>query len=221
VNSTENYRSRLQDTARAQDYAFRFERGPRRKIDQLEQRAVRALLAKMPECRTVLDVPCGAGRFLPNLSANQRQVIEMDQAAEVIEFAQNRAQDLGLKAQFLQGDAAMTGLPNTSVDLVFCNRLLHHIVSANERAVFLREFHRVSKRYLLISFFDYRSFQALRVFFKRLRGRNPDYTGQPTLTEFCEEVARSGFEVKEVMPTGAIWVAEKYLLAEKKSSGGK
>lgn len=219
-NTTDTYRTRLQDEERARDYASRFERGPRRRTDQREQRAVKRIFSGLPDCRTVLDVPCGAGRFLGNLAENQREVIEMDQAAEVLEFAQQRATKLGLRARFVQGDAGRTGLPDGSVDAVFCNRLLHHITSAPERAAFLREFHRVTRRYLVVSFFDYRSFGALRVFLKRLKGRKPDYAGQPTLAEFRAEVVRCGFALKDIVPTGAFWVSEKYFVLEKSSLGG-
>jgi ubiquinone/menaquinone biosynthesis C-methylase UbiE len=219
-NTTVTYRNRLQDAERARDYALRFERGPRRRIDQREQRAVKRIFSELAECRTVLDVPCGAGRFLANLASNQRDVIEMDQAAEVLEFARQRAAKSGLRARFLQGDAGRTGLPDGSVDAVFCNRLLHHITSAPERAAFLLEFHRVTRRYLVVTFFDYRSFGALRVFLKRLKGRKPDYAGQPTLAEFHDEVVRCGFTLREIVPTGLFWVSEKYFVLEKTSTGG-
>lgn len=214
-SSTETYRSRLQDQVAARRYAERFERGARRRINEREQRAVRRIFSSLGGCLSVLDVPCGAGRFLQVLSADGRQVTGMDMAAEVLPFARERAQDLGVNATFLQGDASGTGLPDQSVDAVFCNRLLHHITTAEERAVFLRELHRVTRRHLVVSFFDYRQFGRLRVWLKRLKGRRVDYWGQPTLAEFGAEVARCGFRIREVVPTGPPWVAEKYLVLEK------
>ena len=220
-NTTDTYRLRLQDEDRARDYASRFERGPRRQIDQREQRAVKRIFSRLSDCRSVLDVPCGAGRFLANLATGGREVIEMDQAAEVLDFARERAGKLGLRARFVQGDAGKTGLADASVDAVFCNRLLHHITSAPERAAFLREFHRVTRCHLVVSFFDYRSFETLRVVLKKLKGRKPEYSGQPTLAEFCEEVAHTGFRLKEIVPTGAFWVAEKYFVLEKDRTGAR
>jgi len=95
------------------------------------------------------------------------------------------ARKAGVTARFVQGDAGATGLPDAGVDAVFCNRLLHHIRSALERAAFLRELRRVTRRYLVVSFFDYRSFEALRVFLKKLKGRKVNYAGQPTVEEFA------------------------------------
>jgi ubiquinone/menaquinone biosynthesis C-methylase UbiE len=120
-----------------------------------------------------------------------------------------------LKVKFIQSDAAKIPLADGAVDCVFCNRLLHHILSANERSVFLREFHRVARKYVVISFFDYRAFGGIRKIFKALKGRKTKYDQQPTFAEFTEEVTRSGFNVREVVATGAPWVAQKFFVLEK------
>lgn len=215
MNDTDSYRSRLQTSRKAERYANRFERGPRRRIDQREQRAVRKIFSNLPEVRSVLDVPCGAGRFLANLAQGGRQVTEVDVAVEILELGRQRAGQAGLKAVFVPGDAANLPLEAGSVDAVFCNRLLHHITTADERAVFLREFHRVARRYAVISFFDYQSFGKLRRFLKKLKGRRVSYDGQPSLKEFEAEVTACGFGVLRVVPTGPLWVSEKYLVLEK------
>ena len=215
MTTTDSYRSRLQNTKKATRYANRFTQGPRRRIDQREQRAVRKIFSALPDVKTVLDVPCGAGRFLKTLSQGGREVMEMDVATEILEFGRQQAAEAGIQAVFRPGDAAHLPLENDSVDVVFCNRLLHHITAANERAVFLREFHRVARRYLVISFFDYLAFGGLRRFLKKLKGRTVNYDGQPTLKQFCAEVAAAGFKVIRIVPTGPIWVAEKYFVLKK------
>ena len=215
VNTTETYRGRCQDGACAYDYAMRFERGPRRGIDAREQKAVRKIFSQLRDCRSLLDVPSGAGRFLRNLAGEKRAVIEMDSALEMLQFAMDRAVKAGIESSFIQGDASRLPLPNASVDGVFSNRLLHHITSAGERAIFLREFHRVSRRYLVVSFFDYRAFGKLRIFLKRLKGRKVNYNGQPTLEEFRTEVTSAGFRVRSFVPTGGPWVSQKYFVLEK------
>ena len=194
---------------------MRFERGPRRGIDAREQRAVRKIFSQLSDCRSLLDVPSGAGRFLRNLAGEKRAVIEMDSALEMLQFAMDRAAKAGIESSFIQGDASRLPLPNGSVDGVFSNRLLHHIKSAGERAVFLREFHRVARRYLVLSFFDYRKFGKLRILLKKLKGRKVNYAGQPTLEEFRSEVTAAGFRVRFLVPTGGPWVSQKYFVLEK------
>lgn len=210
-----SYSTRLQDTAEAEKYARRFEHGSRARIDRREQRAVRRIFGTLPECHSVLDVPCGAGRFLPTLAEFCSDVMGADIAAEVLEFARRKAETTGGRARVFRGDASHLELADGAVDAVFCNRLLHHILKSEERAKILRELHRVTRRYLVVSFFDYQGFGALRRFFKRLKGSKPIYEGQPTLEQFTTEVVRAGFRLREVVPTGPFWVSQKYCVLEK------
>lgn len=209
------YSGRFQNSAKAQKYATRFEKGGRRRINAREQKAVRKIFSGLKDCRSVLDVPSGAGRFLQNLAQENREVIEVDVSAEILEFAKERAEKLGVKAQFKQGDASHLPFDEKSVDAIFCNRLLHHFPDSSQRMTFLREFHRVSRKYLVVSFFDYLAFGGLRKFFKKLKGRKVAYEGQPTLEEFRNEVAQCGFRLLEIVPTGAPWIAQKYFVLEK------
>ncbi|MCX8090620.1 MAG: class I SAM-dependent methyltransferase [Verrucomicrobiae bacterium] len=209
------YRARLQEEADAARYAARFERGSRARIDRREQRAVRAIFAGLPDCRTVLDVPCGAGRFLRTLAAADRRVIGVDAARAILTHAQSRAHHAGLQAAWIQADAARLPLRDDAVDAVFCNRLLHHIHQPAERAVILRELRRVARRYLIVSFFDYHRFGRLRRLLKRLKGSRPNYDKQPTRAAFCAEVAACGLRLRQIVPTGPIWVAQHYFVLEK------
>jgi ubiquinone/menaquinone biosynthesis C-methylase UbiE len=211
---SKTYRQRMQHAKRARLYAERFETGARRRINQREQKAVARIFEALDGCRSVLDVPSGAGRFADVL-AKSRVLIEADVAFEILEHARERTEASRLSVQFLQSDASRLALAPASVDCIFCNRLLHHIHSPAERAVFLREFHRVTKRYLVISFFDYHAFGTVRRILKALKGRKPKYDQQPTFAEFSAEVVQCGFDVREVVATGAPWVAQKYFVLEK------
>lgn len=211
----ETYRRRLQDAEIAAGYAERFQRGSRRRIDRREQRVVRRIFARLPDCRSVLDVPSGAGRFLPVLATEGRWVIEADVAMEILRIARQRAAAPANRGAFLQADAARLALRDECVDCVFSNRLLHHVLDRRQRATILREFCRVTRRYAVVSFFDYHAFGRLRRLLKLLKGRKPRYDQQPTRGEFQAEVAACGFRVRELVPTGAVWVAQKYFVLEK------
>ena len=210
-----SYSRRLQDETKAELYAKRFESGSRKRIDKREQHAVRKIFAGLKSCHSVLDVPSGAGRVINTLSQGGRRVIEADVAFEILEYAQGKAVKLKVDAQALQGDAARLPLVSGAVDCVFSNRLLHHIHASSERRALLREFHRVSRRYAVVSFFNYKGLAQIRGFLKRLKGRVPPYANQPTQDEFHEEVAQCGFSVKAVVPTGMPWVSQKYFVLEK------
>jgi len=210
-----SYRTRLQDEAQAEQYAARFERGSRARIDRREQRAVRKIFSELPDCRSVLDVPCGAGRFVKTLAEGGRHVWGADSAREILTHAQKRAARLGIRAGFIHGDASRLPFGPDAVDAVFCNRLLHHILKPEERSVILRELRRVSRRYVVISFFDYQGFAAVRRLLKSLKGSKPKYAGQPSREQFEREAGACGLRASDLVPTGAVWVSQKYFVLEK------
>jgi ubiquinone/menaquinone biosynthesis C-methylase UbiE len=209
------YRDRFRDAAKAEKYASRFDEGPRHRIDRREQRAVEKIFSDLSDCRSVLDVPSGAGRFAAALAGPNRLLIELDAAMEILRSAAQRARRHSVNAIFIQGDASRLPLRNEVVDCVFCNRLLHHILSVEERRLILREFHRVTRRHVVVSFFDYHKFGVLRRTLKTLKGRKPRYEAQPTQEHFSEESTAAGFQVLAVVPTGPLWVTQKYFVLEK------
>lgn len=209
------YRSRLQDQTRAASYAHRFDRGSRQRVDQREQAAVKRILSKLPGVTVVLDVPCGAGRFAATLGADGRRLIAIDVAAEVLGHMRERASKAGVQAEVIQGDATRIPLSDRAVDCAFSNRLLHHLLNRQDRQKVLRELHRVTRRFAVVSFFDYHSFGMIRRLFKAIKGRKPSYESQPTLAEFAAEVSEAGFNVLEVVPTGAPWIAQKFFVLER------
>ena len=215
LRDIKSYSRRLQSDAQAARYAKRFEQGSRKRIDQREQRAVRKIFATLEDCRSVLDVPSGAGRFMEALGQRGRRVLEMDVAFEILEYARDKASKSGGAVCVMQGDASRLPVADGEVDCVFSNRLLHHIISPAERMAILREFHRVCRRWVVVSFFNYKGLAAIRGMLKRLKGRQPPYEHQPTQAQFGEEAAASGFRVVQIVPTGLPWVSQKYFVLEK------
>jgi ubiquinone/menaquinone biosynthesis C-methylase UbiE len=216
ARNLDQYRSRLQDKTAAAKYSDRFESGSRKRVDLREQKAVKLILSGLPGVKVILDVPCGAGRFAGTLGEGGRKLIAIDVAQEVLAHASERAKKAGVKAELHQGDASKLPLSNQSVDCAFSNRLLHHILDRKERVKILGELHRVSRRFAIVSFFDYHSFGFVRRFRKAIKGRKPPYEGQPTFEQFTAEVNEAGFNVRQVVPTGAPWIAQKYFVLERR-----
>ncbi len=214
-----SYESRFQNQSNAQDYRDRFERPTHRHINRREQRALSKILCQLEpsQLKSILDMPSGAGRFLPTLLHPGRTIIEIDVSHEMLQLSSERisGQSNGANLYWLQGDAFKLPLADASIDCIFCNRLLHHFRTTEQRLKILRELHRVSRRYVIVSFFDYHRFGKLRMLLKKLRGRNPDYSGHPTKPAFDAEVVQGGFKTVSITPTGPLWVAQVYYLLEK------
>jgi ubiquinone/menaquinone biosynthesis C-methylase UbiE len=206
------YGSRFASQDNAERYAERFERGLRKHIHQNEQRALGVVLSRLGRCDSVLDVPCGAGRFLVLLGRHSDLVIEADISAEMLACSERRHQETMGDCRFIQADATCLPFPDHSVDRIFCNRLLHHLRQPSERATVLQELHRVVRENVIVSFFDYRSFGTLRRCLKRVKGRKTRYREHPTRAQFVDEIIRRGFRVHFITPVGSLWNAQKYFV---------
>jgi SAM-dependent methyltransferase len=77
--------------------------------------------------KTVLDLGCGSGENLVPLVKRGAHVIGIDISPELIQLSRRRLSSYGLSAVLEVGSAYATGLPNESVDVVFCMALLHHL----------------------------------------------------------------------------------------------
>jgi ubiquinone/menaquinone biosynthesis C-methylase UbiE len=77
--------------------------------------------------KTVLDLGCGKGGNIIPLLERGARVIGIDISPDLIAIAQKRLRDANLEASLMAGDAYETGLPDESVDAIFCIGLIHHL----------------------------------------------------------------------------------------------
>jgi len=207
--SLDHYRRRFQKQGSAEKYARRFDKGSRARISARELRAVESLLDELPDCGTIVDIPCGAGRLIPALAAKGRKVQGFDIAAPMLEIARLRH---GESATFAEADVRHIPLTDGSVDCVFCNRLLHHLTDAGERQSVLRELCRVTRRWAVVSFFDYGRWKGLRLFTRIFKDANTCKEKAPTLAEFTEELRQAGFGIERCVRAGGWWASQSYFV---------
>jgi SAM-dependent methyltransferase len=77
--------------------------------------------------KTVLDFGCGTGENIVPLAERGARVIGMDISPDLIALARKRLNDANLEARLEVGSAYDTGLPEESVDVIFCIALIHHL----------------------------------------------------------------------------------------------
>jgi SAM-dependent methyltransferase len=77
--------------------------------------------------KTVFDLGCGSGETIIPLVHRGAQVYGIDISPDLIEIANRRLCDAGLTATVQVGSAYETGLPDNSIDVVFCMSLIHHL----------------------------------------------------------------------------------------------
>jgi SAM-dependent methyltransferase len=174
-------------------YYERHKRGGLKAIsNKLEHRMAAKALAIAGHPATVLDLPCGAGRFWNVLLENGVQkIIGVDQSEGMIQVCKEKTPSTHLeRIELMQGDAKQIPLPDNAVDSVLCMRLLHHIDIKSYRMEIYKEFQRVSANTVCISYWvDGNIKSAINL---RRPHKNQNYMNQATLeAEFRE----AGFEI--------------------------
>jgi ubiquinone/menaquinone biosynthesis C-methylase UbiE len=176
----------------AQEYINkRFGSKKMQRIDKVEQDFAEDLLKRIGRQGTVLDAPCGSGRFTPILS-RARKLYALDINQGMLNEARKKAIDEN-DCQFIEGSILEIPLAKNSVDLVFCMRLLHHVGLEEDRAAIFKEVARVSKQWVAVTFYRKESWKYIR---KRIRGKNTN--GQPIrCSRFYREANEHGLKLVE------------------------
>lgn len=135
----------------------------RRLSTNFERRMIRRSLQRIERREhftSVLDCPSGTGRFLPTLASLNKTVIAMDTSDAVLREGRRQHTLFRSPPLAVAGSAFNIALPADAVDVVLSARLLHHIADREDRVKILREFARVARLGVVISFFDAACFSA-------------------------------------------------------------
>jgi SAM-dependent methyltransferase len=166
-------------------------------VDAAERRMVADLAAELGLAGPVLDVPCGAGRFLPIFAAAAERTVGADVSMDMLGLARGVAAEAPGPCAVLAADARRLPFADGTFELAFAMRLLHRVRDAAEREAVLAELARASRRWVLFSFYNRRSFRGLR---DRLRGR---YPGE-TRSRIAAEARRAGLRVERWLAAGPL-----------------
>src|SRR4051812_33335739 len=205
----------------AEDYDFhRFSTPERQKRNARKWAAIRKALSRSSGVRTVLDLPCGTGRFTGALAREGYQVVGSDISLEMLIKAATvevgtRADSSGGVRGYVQANAEHLPLRNDSLDCVVCIRFMMHVDPAT-RVRMLREFRRVSRRWVVV---DYRHKYTFRyvlthTFGKLGLGRAP--LSRVSHADLEREFRDAGFAIREVVRVSTPLLSDKWVvLAER------
>lgn len=150
----------------------------RRFSNWLEVRAARKCLQKVGNPASVLDMPCGAGRFWPMLAEKaDRRLMAGDYNVEMINTATSvQPAEVVKRFEVFQGSAFELELPDASVECILSMRFVHHLPESAQRLKLLREFHRVAQKSVVLSLWvdgNYKAWQHERMVDRRgTRGKS-------------------------------------------------
>ena len=166
-----------------------------RTVDAAERRIVGETLDRLGIRGPVLDVPCGTGRFVAVFARAGCDVLAGDVSADMLALARRAAAEAGGVCRCVALDARRLPVPDRSMEMAFAMRLLHRVRDPAERVAVLKELGRVSRRWVLFSFYNRRSGRGLR---DRMRGR---YPGE-TRSAIRRDAAEAGLRVERFLPVG-------------------
>jgi len=189
-------------------------RSQRRKARTLVQALVRLEAVAGEPCRSVLDVPCGTGRFARLLAARVPFYLGVDLSAAMLLQAGSKHPGLPL----LRADLDRLPFPDRAFGAAVCIRFFHLVRDPGLRVAFLRELRRVSR---LGAILDYRHDRTLRVASRRLRhrlGRLPRPPANPSPAAIRAELDAAGFREESWLPVHhAPWLSDKVLIVARRA----
>jgi len=180
----------------AASYDRRWRGSSGRARDQRKQRALGRALEHFDGARSVLDVPCGTGRFHDLFASRGWRYCGADAASAMLTVAREKCGT----SNWIAGDLTRLPFADRSFDLALCIRLMHLVRDERLREAFLAELARVSRIGVIV---DYRQDQALRVWLGNARaklGLRAKRPGALPLEHIRREVESSGLAVREFVP---------------------
>jgi len=212
------------DPDHSKNYYFKHKQGLRRRLTTWREVSLaRKALQIACDPRTILDLPCGAGRFWPMLAEDpERTLFAADNSQAMIDVTQ-KFQDKALSARFkcFQTSAFAIDMPDASVDNIFCMRLLHHIAEEADRLAILKEFYRVTKNSVCLSMWVDGNLQASRR--KRVEARRSASRINNRIVITAEQAEReyrqAGFRILDhldLLPGISMW---RFYILEKTPAG--
>ena len=201
----------------AEDYDFhRFSSPERQKRNARKWAAIRKALARAEGVRTILDLPCGTGRFTGALAREGYELIGSDISLEMLQKAASTpdGQHATIRG-YVQANAEHLPLRDASLDCVVCIRFMMHVDPAT-RVRMLKEFHRVSRRWVVVDYRHKYTFRyvATHTVGKLGLGRTP--LSRVSRKGLEQEFSDAGFVIREVIRVSAPLLSDKWVvLAER------
>jgi ubiquinone/menaquinone biosynthesis C-methylase UbiE len=116
-----------------------------------EMDGVGAIVEMLPAGVSILDCPCGVGRWWPVLERRASRIRAVDLSPAMLGEAERRVDSVAVPVEVSEGDAERLELADASVDAVFSHALTKHLPIPLQQRV-LAEFARVSREWVICSF---------------------------------------------------------------------
>lgn len=208
--------SRFATPKKAQEYSVG------RATDRREKKCICKALQHISSGSSVLDLPCGNGRFLPLLKELGYNVTAADSSKYMVEKAQqynkSNKSDAKETSKFHICNVLQTNFKENSFDAVICNRLFHHFSDADIRQQALKELRRICKGPIIVSFFCNIAYDALTFTIKNIvRRKTPNDRIPISPKTFNKDIQKAGLVAKKWLPMRPLISKQWYVVLERSS----
>lgn len=199
------------DSQVAQDYdAHRFGTPGRKRRDRRKWATILKALEMTSGIGTVLDIPCGTGRFTGHLLDRDYAVLGADISAEMMDVARGRFSGSGKLLGFIETDAEHMALTKHSVDCVMSIRFLHHVDSVT-RVQILREMSRISRRWVILDYRHRYSFRYTMWRVQRLLRLTRAAFPRVSRAQLEGELSEGGLTLVKIFPVARVF-SDKWIV---------
>lgn len=209
-----SYQGEYQSVDRAAAYNLSYrQRLLKRQSTQREFQLIKQHVERVGRSRIILDLPCGGSRLTPAFADAAELVIEADIAHGQLLFGRAES-SVATPRIWMTASAFHIPMRDNSVDGTICVRLSHHLPTAAERERLLTELLRVSRRFVIMTFFDHHSLKNLLRRLRRPFNRQPPKMTMTTarVAEFARE---HGARLIAAPPLSRIGSGHRYALLAK------
>lgn len=161
----------------------------------------------------MLDLPSGTGRLFPTIREYARRYVETDVSFEMLRLARRNLEQW--RPHLVQASAFHIPYRDGAFDCVFSARLFHHIPDRGERHRYIRELCRVSRKWVVLTYFHTWS---LKNILRRLR--RPFNRKRPKITmttgELRDVAEGAGWEVVASIPLSRLFSGHHYAVLRRR-----
>ncbi|HUU12346.1 MAG TPA: class I SAM-dependent methyltransferase [Terriglobia bacterium] len=191
----------------AAHYKRKYARLGKRISHRKECSILRRLLRKAGKARTILDIPCGTGRFFPVISAFAQEVHMADMSPQMLEVGRevsgNKAAAYQIKNVF--------DLDALSADGIVSARLMQHLHDEALQLKYFEALAQAASKWIIVTF---RDSQAPHTIFRRLMRR---IKGKDDLAAMSTRRVRGimkghGFNLIESLAVSGFFSGHKFAL---------
>ena len=197
------------DATRAAWYDEHHRKNLRTRLTTWRERNLLArALATLGPLGSILDAPCGSGRFFPVLTTVRDATLTgADNSAEMLDVAARSDSARMHGVRLVNTSLFATSFADREFDCVVCMRFLHHLSMDTDRRTVLAEIRRISRRWAIVSLWVDGNWQA------RNRRQRPPTAGFGRRNWIARDVierelTQSGFSIVrhyDVAPMLSMW----------------